>query len=185
LITLNITKLQLKNFLDFLAQQQFGQCNACGELRNLICHHWHDQNDIKLYFTKSKHLRDSSPFPEYSRNICNSCNSWLTRGNNPDKKTLLELFSNEHGYYFINEFEDDGKVFTNKNTPNWIWSHILPPWDIQVAFVLLQKQIYKDNLIKYNLESDYSRKYQMLANDSSEVYSKLKLAVKVQPNESR
>jgi hypothetical protein len=94
-----------------------------------MVHHWHDQDDIAQYLSTG----EREAFPIYEKKVCAYCNQWLTRGN-------IEKFSIERKYQFINEFNDNGTIITRKTYPNWWWSHILPPWEIQLEFVRVNLQ---------------------------------------------
>lgn len=111
-----ITNEQLKSFSEYLAGLSIGICEGCGDLHFLLTHHWHDQFDISTdapYFTKS-----------YTKRLCNECNQLLTRKG-------IYKFAKDYGYTWLD----------NIKLNEYLMSHILPYWNIQLAFIQYTKQL--------------------------------------------
>ena len=166
MMTFNITKEELTIFLEYLNEQPFGKCEACGELKCLLEHHWYNQDDIAKYFADNRKLLSGEPFPTYTKHICGSCNNWLTRKN-------LEPFAKTQKYYFINEFKNKDKSFTPGTHPNWIWSHILPPFEIQKLFIQYQLHLYDSDKFKQSIPELYD-KYTKKRDSAIRVFNILK-----------
>lgn len=135
MVQINATKEELNIFLQTIKALSFGECEACGELACLVRHHWYDQDDIVVYFSRHR----KGDLKVYYKKTCGSCNNWLTRSN-------IKEFAKKRHYKFINEFKDGDYIVTARRSNNWLWSHILPPWDIQKEFApLAQKQYFEDS----------------------------------------
>lgn len=135
MVTINITKEQLRIFLQTIKSLSFGECDACGQLAYLVKHHWYDQDDIVTWFANNR----QGDLKVYHKKTCGSCNNWLTRTN-------IKEFAKKRHYKFIDKFKSGYYLTDIKGQKGWIWSHILPPWDIQKEFApLAQKQYLNDN----------------------------------------
>ena len=87
-------------------------CQACGYYPQLVEHHWYEE--VKF------------PMKEHWARVCSPCNGLLTRGNMLVDSEFRQLLPSI----------GDREMYDKKQE-----NHILPSWDIQVAFV--QKRLLR------------------------------------------
>ncbi len=127
----NIDEQQLAIFTKGLERLSFGKCEACGGIGYLEVHHWHEDADIVKFFS---HHRKGG-LKEHQKRICRLCNTGRNHGGL--YRDTIKAFAAKRGYHCIGEFRDGDFVVNirSRKSDPWIWSHILPPWEIQRDFI--------------------------------------------------